>query len=95
MDWKVEYQKKLMTAEAAVDRIKSGDRVVIGHAVGQPTALIDAMVKNAENYKNVEIVHMVPMGDSLYCQPGMEEHFRHNSLFVGGATRRSSRRRSR
>jgi 4-hydroxybutyrate CoA-transferase len=89
MDWKVEYQKKLMTAEAAVDRIKSGDRVVIGHAVGQPTALIDAMVKNAENYKNVEIVHMVPMGDSLYCQPGMEEHFRHNSLFVGGATRQA------
>ena len=40
MDWKAEYQKKLMTAEAAVDRIKSGDRVVIGHAVGQPTALV-------------------------------------------------------
>ena len=61
--------------------------MVIGHAVGQPTALIDAMVKNAGNYKNVEIVHMVPMGDSLYCQPGMEEHFRHNSLFVGATTR--------
>jgi 4-hydroxybutyrate CoA-transferase len=87
MDWKAEYRAKLMTAEAAVERIRSGDRVVIGHAVGEPTALVNAMVKNAENYKNVEIVHMVPMGDALYCQPGMEEHFRHNSLFVGATTR--------
>jgi len=87
MDWRAEYQKKLMTPEAAVERIKSGDRVVIGHAVGEPVTLTNAMVKNAENYKNVEIVHMVPMGDSLYCQPGMAEHFRHNSLFVGATTR--------
>jgi 4-hydroxybutyrate CoA-transferase len=30
---------------------------------------------------------MVAMGKAGYAQPGMEEHFRHNAIFVGGTTR--------
>ena len=45
------------------------------------------MVANSEAYKDVEIVHMVAMSKSEYAKPGMEKHFRHNSLFVGGTTR--------
>lgn len=87
MDWKETYRGKLATAEAAVARINSGDRVVTGHAAGEPTTLIEALVKNADRYTDVEIVHMVPMGDALYTQPGMEPHFRHNALFAGASTR--------
>jgi len=32
---------------------------------------------------------MVAMGPAKYCQPGMEESFRHNSLFVGASTRKA------
>ena len=32
---------------------------------------------------------MVAMGKAPYCQPGMEKHFRHNALFVGGSTRKA------
>ena len=32
---------------------------------------------------------MVAMGTAPYCQPGMEKHFRHNALFVGGSTRKA------
>jgi 4-hydroxybutyrate CoA-transferase len=87
MDWKSIYESRKTTAAEAVKRIRSGGRVVIGHAVGEPSALIDAMVANAESYSGVEIVHMVPMGKAAYAQPGMEKHFRHNSLFLGGSTR--------
>lgn len=34
-------------------------------------------------------MHMVAMGSAPYCQPGMEKHFRHNALFVGGSTRKA------
>ena len=71
MSWENEYKSKLTTAEKAVELIKSGNRVVIGHACG------------------VEIVHMVAMGKAGYAQPGMESHFRHNALFVGGTTRKA------
>lgn len=89
MEWKKEYQKKLTDANQALDLVQSGDRVVIGHACGEPGHLVDAMVSKAEQYENVEIVHMVVMGKAGYAQPGMEAHFRHNALFVGGTTRKA------
>ncbi len=89
MSWKELYKSKLVSAEEAVKHIKSGDRVVLGHAVGEPLALVDAMVKNKDSYENVEIVHMVGMGKGEYTAPGMEPHFRHNAIFVGGCTRKA------
>ena len=89
MHWKQYYEKCQMTAEEAVAHIKSNDRVIIGHAVGEPCHLVDAMVGNAEAYKNVEIVHMVPMGKCAYCQPQYLGHFHHNSLFVGPRSRKA------
>ncbi|WMM25330.1 acetyl-CoA hydrolase/transferase C-terminal domain-containing protein [Tissierella sp. MB52-C2] len=87
MNWKLEYNNRLVSKEEAVKHIESGDRVVIGHAVGEPTLIIEAMVANKSQYENVEIVHMVPMGKGEYLEEGMEKHFRHNAIFVGGSTR--------
>lgn len=88
MDWREQYERRTVTADEAVAAIKSGDRVVVGHAAGEPTVLMDALVKNADQYTDVEIVHMVPMHDSGYVKPEMEKHFRHNALFAGGTTRK-------
>jgi len=81
------YQKRLTTSQEAVKRIKSGDRISISHAAGEPTHIIDAMVANREAYRDVEICHMVPLGECAYAQPGMEAYFRHNAIFVGARTR--------
>ena len=87
MSWKDIYESKLVSPKEAVSKIKSNDRVVVGHAVGEPSTLIDALVENKENYENVEIVHMVAMGKGEYAKEGMEKYFKHNSLFVGASTR--------
>ena len=89
MSWKEVYQRKCTTADAAVAHVKSGDRVVITHATGESTLLSDALVRRKDSLEGVEIVHMVAMGKAEYCQPGMEKHFRHNSLFLGGSTRQA------
>lgn len=88
-DWKTYYDGHKTTAGEAVAKIKSGSRVVLAHACSEPPALVDAMVKNADAYRDVEIVHMVAMGKGAYCKPEYENNFRHNSLFVGGATRQA------
>jgi len=88
MDWHEYYKSHLTTAEEAVKLIKSGNRVILEHACGEPTVLVDAMVANAQAYTDVEIVHMLPMTTSPYCAPGMEEHFRYNPIFAGGSTRK-------
>lgn len=87
--WRDEYNRKIVTVEKAVSYIKSGDRVVTGHACSEPINLIKAMVANKDNYKNVEIVHMVAMGKSEYTKPEMLQHFKHNALFVGASTRQA------
>ena len=87
MSWQDHFQKNTVTAEEAVRVVSSGDRIVLGHACGEPLTLPTALVGRAEELEKVEIVHMVAMGKALYCSPGMERHFRHNALFVGGTTR--------
>jgi len=78
-----------MSADEALKRVGDNDRVVLGHACGEPPTLVDALVARASELRNVEIVHMVAMGPAKYAQPGMEKSFRHNSLFVGASTRKA------
>ncbi len=88
-NWQEMYRGKLVSAEDAVGHIKSGYRVVVGHATGSPEILLKKMVEKKDAYENVELVHMVSMGASEYCLPGMERHFVHNSLFAGATTRKA------
>ncbi|MBM6701156.1 acetyl-CoA hydrolase/transferase family protein [Megasphaera elsdenii] len=89
MNWKEEYADKIVSVQEAVSHVQSGDRIVFSHACGEGQYLTDELVNQAERLENVEIVHMVAMGTAPYCQPGMEKHFRHNALFVGGSTRKA------
>ena len=88
-NWHEIYKSRVVSAHEAVSHIKSGNRVVVGHASGSPEVLLKALVNNKDAYKNVEIVHMVSMGASEYCLPEMEKHFVHNSLFAGATTRKA------
>jgi 4-hydroxybutyrate CoA-transferase len=89
MNWEKHYTDRQITALQATQKIKSGDRIVFGHAVGEPSALIRAIVEQAKNYKDVEIVHMICLGTGDHCHIDVAENFRHNSLFVGGAARKA------
>ena len=88
-NWRDLYHNKIVSAAQAVQHIKSDDRVVIGHACGEPPTLVEALVARASELSNVEIVHMVAMGPAKFAQPEMEKSFRHNALFVGGTTRKA------
>lgn len=87
VDWKEEYKKKVVKAEDALKHIKSNDRVVFAHACGEPLHLVNTLVEIKENFENVEIVHMVPMGKADYCKEENRKYFKHNALFAGGATK--------
>lgn len=87
MSWQEQYKSRLCTAEEAVRHIEDGSAVVLAHCVGEPHVLVEAMVANAEQYKNVEVKHMVSLGNGGYAAPGMEKHFRANPLFVSANTR--------
>ncbi len=89
MNWKDHYEHCSVSVQTAVKAIKSGDRVVVAHACGEPRGVTAAMVERAGELRGVEIVHMVAMGKALYCLPEHCESFRHNSLFVGATSRQA------
>ncbi len=81
--------KNIVSPDDAVLNIKSGDRVVIGHAAGEPTTLVEALVRNSNRLSDVEIVHMVSLGEAKYCQPEYAKNFKFNGLFLSAPTRAS------
>lgn len=87
MSWKSEYQSKLVTADTAAKAIPSNGRLVLGHAASTPVDVLRAMTDSKERYENVEIVHMLCLGEGRYLDEDMKGHFRHNALFVGGNSR--------
>jgi 4-hydroxybutyrate CoA-transferase len=80
---------KLVSAREAVSAVKPGNRVVLGHACGEPPALVEALIARAPELTNVEIVHMVNMAPAKFAQPGMERSFRFNGIFLGAPTRKA------
>ncbi|WP_027632687.1 acetyl-CoA hydrolase/transferase family protein [Clostridium hydrogeniformans] len=89
MDWRKEYGSKLMSPFEAAEKIKSNSKIVIGHAIGEPKRVIESMVENKGKYSSIEIIHMIGMGEGAYVRDEMVDHFKHNSLFVGSATRKA------
>ncbi len=85
--WLDDYKHKLRSAEEAVKTINSGDSVFYSGNAACPFELIDALAKRAPEVKNVLLNHVLLLGDDPLSKPGMEESFRHNSLFVGPADR--------
>jgi len=89
MTGKSYYEDKLVSADDAAKLVESGQRVVLGHACGEPRMVVRALVKREHELRNVEIVHMVAMGEGLYCRPEYAHAFRHNGLFIGSATKQA------
>lgn len=80
---------KLTTAENAIKMIKSNDTVVFSHAAAVPQETIKALLEHSNEYNNVEIIHMLGLGEGKYTLPEYENNFRHNAIFVGTSTRKA------
>jgi len=89
MSWVDDYKKKLVTAEEAVDEINSHNRVYISGNAATPYVLMKALASRKDELEGVELVHVLLLGEDPLSRPGMEGHFRHNSLFVGPADRKA------
>ena len=87
MSWEIEYKKKLRTPEEALRCVQSGMRVYIHPGCAEPEVLVKALIARGPAVEDVEIVHLMTMGDAGYIAPALEGHFRHNAIFIGGNVR--------
>lgn len=76
MDWRKEFEQKLLPAEEAVRVVKSGDRVVFNTMPGsEPKALGLALAARREELRGVELFVPRPIRDFGWYDPGWEESF--------------------
>jgi acyl-CoA hydrolase len=87
MQWVEDYQRKLCSAEDAVRVVGSGNRVYYGGNAATPLHLVRALAARGAELENVQLFHVLLLGEDPLSRPEMEKHFRHNSLFVGPADR--------
>ena len=85
--WTNAFREKLTTAERAVERVSSGDRVYVHPGCAEPETLVSALLKRAGQLANVEIVHLLTLGKADYVKPEYRGRFRHNALFIGSNVR--------
>jgi len=80
---KQRFQRKFVGAAEAVSVIRSGDRVYIHPGCAVPQTLVEAMVERYEELHDVEVCHLLGVGEAAYVNPEMAGHFRHNAFFIG------------
>ena len=89
MTWLELYKSKVVSLDEAVSVVKSGDRIFISGNAATPSLLTKGLVRRKDELFDVEVNHVLLMGDDPLSRPEMDGHFRHNSLFVGAADRKA------
>ena len=87
MDWREKYKDKMTTAAEAVRHVKSGEKIIFADWIGEPPALVDALVARYQELENVTIIHGMSPGPNEYLEEKYEGHFHHISLFIGPKSR--------
>jgi len=87
MTWVNDYKGKISSLEEAASVVKSKGRVYISGNAATPLTLLEALANRKDELRDVEITHVLLLGNDPLSRPEMEGHFRHNSLFVGPADR--------
>ena len=87
-----EYKRKLVTAEAAVSRIKDGDTIVHGVTIAEPPALLQAITERAraDELKKITIYSFNPQkhaGDT-YLSIDVVDNIYAKSWFLGASARK-------
>ena len=81
------YESKLRMPEEALSVVRSGMRVYIQPGCAEPETLVEALLKRAPSVRDIEVVHLLTLGCADYVKPEMEDHFRHNAIFIGANVR--------
>lgn len=83
------YQSRVVTADEAVRKIRSNQRVFMTGNCSVPQSVLSALVEYAPNLHNVEICQALTIGPADYVSREMEEHLRVNTMFISANTRKA------
>jgi acyl-CoA hydrolase/GNAT superfamily N-acetyltransferase len=85
------YPEKFVSEDMIFKNIHPGDVIFIGTACGEPQYLVGALIKyveeNPKAFFDTEVLNVWTLGVAPYTEEKFARNFRHNSFFIGNATR--------
>ncbi|MEO6603231.1 MAG: GNAT family N-acetyltransferase, partial [Polyangiaceae bacterium] len=88
-NWQSRYHDKVVTPATAVRSIPAGRRILIGSGAAEPSELVKALVNDAQQLADNEIVHLLTLGPAPYVQAEYASRFRHVAFFIGKNVRQA------
>lgn len=76
-----------ISAEEAIKKVASGNRVFLHGSAATPIALIEALLDRYQELENVELISITSLGNVQFHDEKYKGHFFFNSLFVSTNTR--------
>jgi len=89
MEMNNKFQERVTTAQEAVRRIQSGQRVFLTGNVSVPQKVLAALVERAAELENVEICQVLTVGSADYVDPSMQGRLRVNTMFISANIRKA------
>lgn len=77
------------SAEQALEAVQSGHHVYIQTAAACPQILVDALIKQAPQLKDVHLYHLHTEGNAGYTAEQYSESFHTHCFFIGNNTRKA------
>jgi len=72
-----------VSAQQAVTGIQSNQRVFIGSGAAEPGTLVGALTARAAELRDVNLLHILTLGQAPYAAPDFAASFRHTAFFIG------------
>jgi len=87
VDWIGPYRHKIVTPLQAFAKIKRGDSVFLSSACAEPQYLAAGFIANSQRFMDVEVIHLLSMGNVCFDDQRLTDHLRLNAFFVGDSSR--------
>ena len=88
--WDAKHRSKIRTAQAATAVIEDGQRIFVGSGAAVPTLLLEALAEErGESLNDVEMVHLLTLGQDPTTDERFSAKLRHSNFFIGPNARQA------
>lgn len=84
--WVERFRQRTVDARKALSSVTRGSRVFVGSGCAEPVRLVSALAER-EDVADVEVIHIMTVGEAPYARAAKSGRFRHNAFFIGSNVR--------
>jgi acyl-CoA hydrolase/ribosomal protein S18 acetylase RimI-like enzyme len=84
--WKERLRLRTVDPRKAIAGVQRGSRVFVGSGCAEPVLLVTALGER-EDVADVEVLHIMTIGEAPYARAAKTGRFRHNAFFIGANVR--------